>query len=93
MLKMLFQTRYTWHISNIKLTFQAENNQYFHEYTYDARISAHNRGFTFCLFVLVGGAKGRVSLLSILKNIMVVQCSTKDRKPGCVSWISNQQYF
>ena len=44
MLKMLFQTRQTWHISNIKLTFQAENNQYFHEYTYDARIPAHKGG-------------------------------------------------
>ena len=37
------------------------------------------------LFVFGGrGAKGRVSLLSILKNIMVVQCSQRWKTRICI---------
>ena len=55
MLKIDFQTRHIWHISKIKLTFQAENKQYLHKYTYDARISACKVGIHLlfvCLFLV-----------------------------------------
>lgn len=92
MLKIDFQTRHIWHISKIKLTFQAENKQYLHKYTYDARISAHKVGIHLlfvCLFLVGEDPKEGWLSRQFWKPSWWVNAH-KDKKPGFVSWISNQ---
>lgn len=92
MLKIDFQTRHIWHISKIKLTFQAENKQYLHKYTYDARISAHKVGIHLlfvCLFLVGEDPKEGWLSRQFWKTSWWVNAH-KDKKPGFVSWISNQ---
>ena len=92
MLKIDFQTRHIWHISKIKLTFQAENKQYLHKYTYDARISACKVGIHLlfvCLFLVGEDPKEGWLSRQFWKTSWWVNAH-KDKKPGFVSWISNQ---
>lgn len=92
MLKIDFQTRHIWHISKIKLTFQAENKQYLHKYTYDARISAHKVGIhlLFVWLFLVGEDPKEGWLSRQFWKTSWWVNAHKDKKPGFVSWISNQ---